>query len=806
MNHFLKVFGLLMGFALSHSVWAQNFTLKGLISDAETNEALVGATIQIPNDNIGAFTNEEGRFQLKIPLRNRNSVNVRFSYAGYAVENRQISLVEGGEDSLEINLSPEGFTTEDVVITATKGFEQKQSDVTVSIQVVKPQSIDLQATTSVAKVIEQIPGVDNQDGQINIRGSSGYAYGVGSRVMVTLDGLPLLTGDAGQASLNLIPVDNIAQVEVMKGASSVLYGSAALGGVINVLTADAGSEPRTRIRLRGGLYGAPANPDLDWDGDASPYESSAHLFHTRKIGTTDLTIQTDFIKNSGYRQGTDQEQFRGIFMTKFRPKSIPGLTIGLNATTSIDSTGAILYWESYYPDTLLNVEGQDSIAGGALRPTTDEGGYRKQLTTLFAIDPSIKYLTKNGNLLWYRGRFLRNSNQNNTNQSSANYILYNDLIYQTAIGKNISWVSGATYSYSLANADSLYGGKHDGMALGVYTQLDGKFGRLNTSLGLRYQTVQIDTLPRESRPILRAGLNFEIREGTNIRASFGQAFRVPTVAERFTSTAGGGVLVEPNPEIKSEFGYSAELAFRQGYRAAKGTGGFQGYVDIAAFLMDYDDMVEFGINSVNLVARPTGGFGFQGNFSTKNVARARITGLEFTTLNGAEFENGFFFNLSGGLTFTNPVNLNAVAPENQMDLSGFNIGGFNIQELNNVLTQIADSSITDQPEILKYRPRFLYRASASIGYKGLGLTMNYRRKSFNESIDQFLYLIVADLGDFRNRHPNGFQVMDLILSYDIKDQAQVSLTVDNLLNEEYTVIPGFLAPQRRATLQLMLKF
>ncbi|MEL6843433.1 MAG: hypothetical protein AAFP02_09470, partial [Bacteroidota bacterium] len=205
------------------------------------------------------------------------------------------------------------------------------------------------------------------------------------------------------------------------------------------------------------------------------------------------------------------------------------------------------------------------------------------------------------------------------------------------------------------------------------------------------------------------------------------------------------------------------------------------------------------------VTPPAGGFAFQGRFSSKNVSRARISGLEFTTLNSFEWKNGFFLNVSGGVTLTNPVDLNAVPAEQQMDLSAFNIREFDFPTLTRVLNQIADSSIVDRPETLKYRSRTLVRASASLGYKGLALTANYRQKSFVESIDQFLYLVVGDLEDFRSRYPNGFDVLDLIASYDF-GRGQLSLTVDNVLNEEYMIIPGLLAPQRKATLQLMLRF
>lgn len=763
-------------------------TLTGTITDISSGDPLVGATVAVPTMGIGTYTDENGKFSLEIP--GQRAVSVRISYTGYIAQTVDVNLT-GDQTELTIELSSEDFTTNDVVITATKGFGQKQSDVTVSIAVVKPQSIDLQATPNVSKVINQIPGVDNQDGQINIRGSSGYAYGVGSRVMVTLDGLPLLTGDAGQATLDLIPVDNIAQVEVMKGASSVLYGSAALGGVINVITADPGPTPKTRVRTRGGFYGTPRNQALDWDGDRNAWYASTHIFHTRQAGPFDLTFQTDLIKETGYRQGTDTERFRGLLLTKYRPKSIPGLTFGLNISGRVDSSGAMLYWNSYYPDT-TEVNGETVVTGGALTPTTDAGGYRRQISAFMAIDPTIKYLTKNGNLFWYRGRLLRNTNQNNSGQSSRNWISYNDFLYQTTISDNINWVSGATYSYSVANGDSLYGGRHPGNSLGVYTQLDGKFGPLTTSLGLRYETVKIDTLPRESRPIVRVGANLAIWPGANLRASFGQAFRVPTVAERFANTAGGGVLIEPNPTIQSESGYSLEAGFRQGYQFGDGKNKGSGYLDVAVFRMDYDNMVEFG----------TTGFSLSGaTFSSVNVANARIDGIEITTLNTYEFGK-WFVNLSGGITLTDPQNLNAVPEENQINLAQYQYP----QQLIFAINDLTNPDLSDAPATLKYRPRRLFRASSSVGYGRFGLTGNFRYRSFIEAVDQYLFVVVTDYADFRDLYPNGEFVIDLIGSVDLTENSQLSLTVDNVTNTEYLIIPGYLAPQRSFTLQYLIKF
>lgn len=792
-------------FGLCYTGQAQDsfsFTLSGQVLDQSDNSPLAGVAVAIPSWQMGTYTDAEGRFILEGEAKaSTATIEVNFS-SGYQDLKQKISL-SPGENQINFSLQPNEFTTEDVVITAAKGFEQSQSDVTVSIEVVKPRFIDLQALPSVDEALNQIPGVDNQDGQLNIRGSSGYAYGVGSRVMVTLDGLPLITGDAGAADLDLIPIDNIQQIEVMKGASSVLYGSSALGGVINVITADPGSKPKTAIRLRGGMYGTPANPSLDWNGDANTFNGSAHAFHSRQMGPLSLTLQGNVIKDPGYRQNTDTEEYRGLAMLKFQPASIPGLTVGFNASISVDSSANTLYWEDYYADTTI-VEAETLYSGGGLTPTMDAGAFRRQLQTSIALDPSVKYLTEGGSLFWYRGRLLRSNNQNNTGQSSTNWIAYNDFLYQKTLWDHINWVTGATVSYATIQGDSLYGGsyvyrgdtvessgRHNSNSLGLYTQVDGKWGRFNASLGVRYESVQINDAARDALPVFRAGVNYEIAQGTNIRASVGQAFRVPSIAERFANTSGGGVIVEPNPGILPESGYSAELGFRQGFLVNQPGFKLKGFVDIAAFTMRYEDMVEFGVNSV--VIRRFNPLEVDARFSSYNLADARINGVEYT--HNIFMEAGdFFASWNGGVTWTDPRNLNAVSPDSQMNL---------VEDI----TQIFNlDRWKDQPEVLKYRSEWTVRSSISLGYGPASLTTNFRYKSFIENIDQYLYLVVQNLDDFRTFYPNGDPVFDFIFAYDVTKQINLSANLKNAFNREFLIIPGTLAPQRQLVLQMAWKF
>ena len=132
-----------------------------------------------------------------------------------------------------------------VVVSAGK-FEQRIEETTVSVEVIKPNLISNKNTTNIQTAIDQVPGVNITDGQANIRGGSGWSYGAGTRVQVLVDDMPLISGDAGQAQWSLISTENINQVEIIKGASSALYGSSALNGVINISTAYPSDKARNK--------------------------------------------------------------------------------------------------------------------------------------------------------------------------------------------------------------------------------------------------------------------------------------------------------------------------------------------------------------------------------------------------------------------------------------------------------------------------------------------------------------------------------------------------------------------------------
>ena len=142
----------------------------------------------------------------------------------------------GGDKTLEIRLEPDVASIGTAVVSAGR-YEQDLGEVSVSIDVLPPELVNQGAPTSADQSLSRTPGVTIVDSEPQIRGGSGYSFGAGSRVAVLLDGLPVLSGDAGRPTWGFLPLENLEQVEVVKGASSVLYGSSALSGVIQFRTA-----------------------------------------------------------------------------------------------------------------------------------------------------------------------------------------------------------------------------------------------------------------------------------------------------------------------------------------------------------------------------------------------------------------------------------------------------------------------------------------------------------------------------------------------------------------------------------------
>ena len=170
---------------------------------------------------------------------------------GYRQAFDTIEVVGGDSVQVDVILAPSPLTVGPIVVTAAKRSQFLDQAVT-SVALVSDSEIARRAVSTVDEAVNKAPGVLFLNGQVNIRGSSGFVEGLGSRVLLLVDGVPANQGDRGGIDWDMLPLEEVDRVEVVKGAGSSLYGSAAFGGVVNVITHDLPVGFHGRVRATAG--------------------------------------------------------------------------------------------------------------------------------------------------------------------------------------------------------------------------------------------------------------------------------------------------------------------------------------------------------------------------------------------------------------------------------------------------------------------------------------------------------------------------------------------------------------------------
>lgn len=749
-------------------VSAQQAILNGTITDQATGEPLIAATITA-NDK-GTLTDVDGSFELALTP---GDYTIEVRYIGYETYTTSLTLGSGSSETLDLALVVSANILNTATVTSGK-YDQKLGEVTVSLEVLQPQLIENTSKPTLDKALEKIPGVTIVDGQANIRGGSGYSQGAGSRVLLLVDDIPILQPDAGFPNWDDVPIENIGQVEVLKGAASALYGSSALNGIVNVRTAYAKSAPETHLSTFFTHYMKPKNEAFAWWDDA-PYTFGASVSHRRKMDKLDLVVGGFYLNESSFNKDTYKKYGRFNISTRYRLND--RLYFGVNGNINNGRAGSFFYWAA----------AETPYEGDTSSVTVRE-------RNRYNIDPFLTYYDNHGNRHKLQGRFLRVNNDNSDNQGNVSSSYYGEYQFQRQF-KNIDLVitAGAVALRSDISAE-LYGDTtFNSINLGTYLQLEKKlFDKLNLSAGIRYEYNKLNnpgfevnnvmvepTDDEDSRPVLRFGANYAVTDYTFVRASWGQGYRFPSVAEKYIFTSAGAINVVPNPDLEYETGWTAEIGIKQGFRLS----GFEGFVDIAAFTSEYDNMVEFNFGFTD----------FGVGFSAVNIGKTEIKGGELTIAGRGDLF-GLPFNLLAGYTYIDPQ-----FKEWDTEVDDF----FNLTE--GEQNYINSSS---EENVLKYRSRHLLKADIELEIvKNFNFGVEYFYNSYMEAIDAVLQdVIVPGLSKYREENNNGFNVVSFRTSYKMENGLKASLILGNAFNEEYAPRPALLEAPRNITIRLDYQF
>jgi outer membrane receptor protein involved in Fe transport len=253
-SFFTKTFLLLMGLFFTETTHAQQSpptassspkgTLSGIVTD-NNKQGISHVYILLGTDKFAAITNGEGKFSFSITP---GDYEITFSHLQYKNLTKHITIAQDGKTDISIILKDAIFNMDEVTVTGSAASMELKK-LPSSISIIKPGDPEFNSITTIDDALSYVPGVyvDRSRGltttgsltQVSLRGT-----GAANRTLVLKDGIPLNNSYTGSVTeWNTMATNAISRIEVVKGAASSLYGSNAMGGVINLVTENPKEKP-----------------------------------------------------------------------------------------------------------------------------------------------------------------------------------------------------------------------------------------------------------------------------------------------------------------------------------------------------------------------------------------------------------------------------------------------------------------------------------------------------------------------------------------------------------------------------------
>lgn len=783
------------------SLIAQN-TITGKVIDTKTNEAIIGANVDC--GKYGTITDIDGNYELNNVEDGQYSITI--TYLGYSTFVKEITVSGGQNITINANLTEEAknLLGKDLVITGSM-FERKASEEVISIEVVKPQLMLGVNAVRLDEVARRVSGLNVADGQANIRAGSGWAYGVGSRVMFIVDGQPMLSPDRGDVKWTQLPIEAMGQIEVLKGATSVLYGSSAMNGTIHLQTIKPTKKPLTRFTAFQTFILPPKDRVKKWwDFPVLSFGATFLRAHKPKDNFEYFVSGNVYLNNTHF-EGGQEYMARMNFRTRWISKRNPKISYGVAGSFLFNKEYEFFFWQNHT---------DGAFKAGA---SNDFSNIR------VLVDPFFTAFDKKDNKHEIKTRSYFNRPSFDTKTFLEN-IDYNFSKNFKKIGLNL--IVGTNNQMLFVNVPAFIGNSIKfGNAFALYTQLDKKFkDRVTLSGGLRWETFKFENSKGFTPPIGRIGINARVGKESYVRFNLGQAFRFPSFAERFVNEAVGTnkttykiidttysglfayikerdsvietpvLKVLPNPNLEPEYGWTSELGFQQHFKTKNNI--YNGLFDIAIFWQEYRNLVDFG-------AATDTTSNAQINLRAQNISKARIAGWDISLKNNFSInaKNNIYLNI--GYVYAFPIELNSNI--NNPDFDNSTVKGYLKNMFGYMTKQIGG---IDFYQVLRYRNRHLL--TIDLEYNLLDkvtLGTDIRYYSNFESFD-IIFLGITGVPEYlgSDDRTKGAWVFNARAFYHFSKKHSLGFILKNFTNKEYWLRVGRIEQPMSFTLQYRMEF
>ena len=565
--------------------------VEGTVTDAR-GRPLPGVNVYAPDLERGTATGADGAYRLAgLPTR---SLALRFSFVGYETAVRQVTPAPGGSVTLDVSMTPSLLRGAEVTVTGTPTAQDPLRS-TQDVDVVPPEELALQRTAALGDVLERaVPGAASvktgaQAGKPVLRGLSG------NRIRLLKNGI---AQEYYQFGVRHFPTTSLAEaerIEVVRGASSILYGSDALGGAINVITKpipDAGLSGRATAQYFSNNHERAGTFELGGGTPSGAGTAGFRLGVERRVGGNFTTPEapTFFETGQGGRFG-DPKYTGEVPFTGFAQWSAYGQAGLDGAFGSVELFGS--YWQNRH-NFILPTGGPDDDDPQSPPPLGLGQDLAQANLALKGSFLAGRFVLK-PRLSWQRA-VRQSAGAGNTleaiDEADGGFAYPVDLAKDVYTGRlevlhpDVRRLSGtlgleATYQDGVSEGPVPLEPTSTAFNVGAFAFEDVRFDRLTLSVGgrLDYRRLTANP-PQETRDALNLsaddlertyttlsgsfGANYRLLEGVALVSNLGAGFRAPSPFELYANGIHGGVaaLQRGNPDLAPERAYSVDLGLR----------------------------------------------------------------------------------------------------------------------------------------------------------------------------------------------------------------------------------------------------
>jgi outer membrane receptor protein involved in Fe transport len=411
--------------------------------------------------------------------------------------------------------------------------------------------------------------------------------------------------------------------------------------------------------------------------------------------------------------------------------------------------------------------------------------------------------------------------QEDTLRNTAGHTFYSEFQYNNSFAKYWTITAGLVESYSFVKANLF--GNHNSNNLALYGQLDMKIRRLKLSGGLRLENYVLDKEHTKLlfniipiKPVFKLGANYELNERTFLRASIGQGYRFPSIAEKYTEASIAAATIYANPELKEETGWSGEIGIKQGYLINQQ---WRAYADVSVYHQQIYNMIEFG-------------------FGLFDPNTKREIPFNVDSINDAQYNRNLAIADMIGFQAKNIKNVMITG----VDISGGISGKINKATINGTLSYTynvpvykggIDATTSTTTNLLKYRFKHAIKADIQLDSRAFIVGAAFEWKSAIKNIDRmffderstitdrndidFWYQVLSNevvgpsilpgYGEYRKEHAKDNYVnFDANFGFKFSRNMKVVFVVRNILNQSFSGRPGDIVAPRRYEIMLTSKF